>query len=294
MNREQLTSDSIYLRWLNVQTYELKLTNGKTILFDPMITRPTGTDLLSRLMTIPDEYGITKETVETIDYIILNHTHVDHIFDLGYYAKKFGALVICHNSVALEVAKIFDIPFTQIFPVGNSEIYHFDDFTLQTFHGMHNTQPMHYSEHWNPTKEVYGVEGREKLDAMGGIFNTNYLITTPENYRIAFTAGQSGPLFRVLIRSLAPCCPNLLLRHIPGRIPKGAAAIFAEEIQALRVPLMLPMHHEKTDSTEPEVLDSMFEEINQILENNHFVGRAFIPVRGKWYRVYAGIQMADS
>lgn len=290
MRKKQEYSRSVRLRWLHVQTYEIRLTNGKTILFDPQIRSPVSDDHFSRLMTIPAECGITQDTVEAADYILVNHTHVDHVVDLGYYAKKFGSMVICHNSVAYEIARAFDIPYTQIFPVGNNETYQFDDFMLQTFHGTHNSQPdFCYSLHDDPMKRMYGVEGQEILGGMGGIFNTNFLITTNENFRIAFAAGQYGPLFSTLIRSMIPYRPNLLLRHLQGRIPEHAADIYADEIRRLGVQMMMPMHHEKADSTKPEILDRMFDEINGLLEESGCTGRAFLPMRGQWYEMQVGV-----
>lgn len=282
-----MCSMGVELRWLNVQCYEIKLPGGKTILFDPQISDPNPLDNRARYYKIPEQYKINQESVEQVDYIIINHSHCDHIIDLGYYVKKFNPIVICHECVAYELAKSFDIPFTSICPVSDRQSYDFADFTLHTCLGSHMPQDFVYSTMPNILKQSYlrDGDGTKEIGHLGGLFNMNYMITTKENFKIAFFAGRMDNLSHAGLKYMASLKPNLLLRQIPARLPDNPSDIFAEEIEILGAQMMLPMHHESFDIEKPVFLEELFEKINQQLNADNFSGRAYLPVRGKWYQI---------
>lgn len=275
------------LRWLNVQSYEIKLSNGKVILFDPQLSDPVSSDDRAKYYRIPERFHLDKNSVERVDYLILNHSHCDHLIDLGYFVHKFNPLVICHQCAAYELAKAFDIPFTSIYPVGDQEMHAFEDFTLYTFHGSHMPQDFIYSSMPNIMEKSYGVNGvgMHEIGHLGGIFNMNYGICTRENLRLGFWAGRMDQLAYPVLKQLADFRPNVLLRQIPTRLPEQAADILAEELQALGAQLMLPMHHEMFEIQYPDFLPELFSNINQQLEQRSCTGRALLPVRGEWYQI---------
>lgn len=278
----------VSLRWLNGQCYEIRLSNGKVILTDPMISDPVSDAPWLKFYRIPKEYGITPESVERVDYLILNHTHCDHISDVEYYIKKFNPMVICHEAVAYELAKAFDIPFTSVYAVGSEETHEFLDFKMETLHGTHNEQGMKYSTMANILEEDYGIggPGTRELGHLGGLIQLNFILTTKENFKIAFVGGRLDAMWsRPMIRAVAKAEPNIMIRQVSGRLPENPEQIYADEIEQTGVRLMLPMHHEKYDISEKETLANLIEKTNIMLQERGVNANMVNLVRGRWYQL---------
>lgn len=284
------------LRWINVQCFEIRLPNGKVILTDPQFSDPLSGFERAKNYKIPECFHLKRDVLKQVDYIIINHTHCDHLIDLGYFMKKFNPLLICHEAVAYELARAFDIPFTSIYAVGSQCSYEFEDFSLQTLNAMHMPQDFVYSNMTNIFTESYGIEGPGTMEIgqLGGLFSMNYMLTTRENLRIGFFAGRMDSPSYPGIRQMAALKPNVLLRQIPVRLPQNPAEIFANEILTTGAQLMLPMHHEsfeaELNAQRHQMLTEIFDRINKRLEEKRFAGQAFWPERGKWYGLQIGIQ----
>jgi L-ascorbate metabolism protein UlaG (beta-lactamase superfamily) len=89
------TDGGLQVRYLGVTGYEI--TDGTTVvLLDPTPTRPTPTTLLTEHL-VPDEaYG--KEICPRADFILVNHTHYDHVLDVPAIAVRTGAKVLGSQS----------------------------------------------------------------------------------------------------------------------------------------------------------------------------------------------------
>lgn len=289
--KNDLKLSGIKLRWLNVQCYEICLSNGITILFDPQFSDPLPDDEKAKYYKIPEEYHLNRESIERVDYLIINHSHCDHIIDLGYFAKKFNPLIICPEMAVYDLAKVFDIPFTSFYPVGAGEVHEFPDFTLNTIHGCHMPQPFTYSNMPNIMDKSYGVTGNGTMEIghWGSLTALNYVLTLKENLRIGFLAGRMDLPSYPGLMAMRTFHPNIILRQIPVRLPEYAAKIFAEELAVTKAQLMLPMHHEMYDISQLEFLNQLIQDINDLAAQYGAVGRIFRPVRGKWYSVNIGI-----
>lgn len=280
------------LRWLNVQCYEMVLPNGKVILFDPQFADPLPEDEDAKNYKIPEEFGITADIIERVDYLIINHSHCDHVIDIGTIANKFNPIIICHQSIAYNLAKSFDLPFTSIFAVGDQEKYEFEDFELFTFHGSHMPMNFRYSNMPNIFLKSYGMDGPDmgKLGQVGGIFNLNYGIRTHENIKIGFWGGRLDSWDYPAMKQMREFRPNVLLRQIPPRLPENPEKVFAREMLESGAQLLLPMHHEMYDIHKKDYLVSLFEKINAILREQHFNGSTYVPDRGVWLQIGFGVR----
>ena len=79
----------VTFRWLGVAGIELE-TNGQILLIDPYLTRiPFWKSYLGRIQ--PDRTAIEK--IERCDYILVTHSHFDHLLDVPPIAQKTGARV---------------------------------------------------------------------------------------------------------------------------------------------------------------------------------------------------------
>ena len=73
-----MSKSKIKLRYLSCQSYEIIMPNGKHLLTDPAYGERWG-----KL----EGYGtFTADQIKQCDYILLSHTHIDHIY--GAYGLK--------------------------------------------------------------------------------------------------------------------------------------------------------------------------------------------------------------
>jgi L-ascorbate metabolism protein UlaG (beta-lactamase superfamily) len=103
--------EGLKLSYLGTAGWEI--TDGKTvILVDPYLTRlksdtPRDPPLPSdpRPLVTLNDFAASDQTVidahiKRADFILITHTHVDHVLDVPYIARKTGALVIGTESTA--------------------------------------------------------------------------------------------------------------------------------------------------------------------------------------------------
>ncbi|MBS6642118.1 MAG: MBL fold metallo-hydrolase [Clostridiaceae bacterium] len=273
--RDAEQADYIQFRYIYCQCYEIKLPGGTTILTDPFISG--GVD------------DFTVDQVEGADYIILNHTHFDHDMDVGKVWDKFHGRVICQKEVAMETARFFDIPYSSIYAVGEECTYYLPEFTLQTFHGLHDNRKAREgtdkrpSQQGDTTLRRFGIEGHHLLDMMGAVFMMNWVITTKNNFKIAFNAGQD---FEEHARHLDSIKPNIMIRH---RIRTYSPEDFAGQCARVGAQYILPWHHSNALVT-GEDLNQYMNQVNEVLKEMGSTAKAFNPEPYRWYRMYLGIE----
>jgi L-ascorbate metabolism protein UlaG (beta-lactamase superfamily) len=115
----------------------------KVILVDPYLSqfRPGGmgpTDLNDKTDPIltPDTAGIDKR-ISRADYILITHSHSDHLLDAPYIAKKTHAVIIGSRGT-VRIARVRGVPEEQTITVKGGEDYFFDDFSLRVIPSLHS------------------------------------------------------------------------------------------------------------------------------------------------------------
>ena len=197
------SSRAFRFRWINGQCFEFQFPNGKTLLTDPWF-KSDEPGILSEVC-IPD---FSAEKLEGADYVFLNHTHGDHICNLQDVWDRFHPTVITHSATALHIAKTHNIPLTSIYPVNFEGTYYFDGFMLEVHHGTHHAQKPTLSERMEKGKGK--PELKTELNAMGGIFNMNFVLTTDQGMKVAFIGGNNDGM----IASLQGVNkPNIIIRN---------------------------------------------------------------------------------
>ena len=277
----------IRLRWLNCQCFEIKLDTGKTIVLDPFLPGE-GNEKFAKFAS-----PYTVDSLEACDYVIINHTHGDHVGSLSELWERFSPTIICHYSVAMTLLETHDVPAGKIVPVGNGETLYFDDFRLETFIGQHVAapRPARPSLAKMPPSDS---EAEKKLNTLGTMFNTNYIITTKSQFRIGFAPGLRECIFNYHWNEKDV---DLLLRqYYPGDrpIPRIAATLeedFANELAFVGAPLNMPCHQEATyEPGNPyDDMNEFTRTVNRILAERGSVSRMLNPERGRWYTVSMGI-----
>ncbi len=280
-------AESVSFRWINCQCFEIKLPNGKTIVTDPCYDYKKNPDApLADLFRLE---GFKTEDLEGCDYVILNHTHGDHIANLGQVIERFSPKVICHSGVAGEIAQVYqDMELTSIYPVDYDGAYYFDGFKMETFHGEH--KPQRFT--WRRTMaegDIISQDSRlTRLHALGGLFNMNYLLTLDNGFRIAFVGGASDGMEERL-RTLRP---NIALRNkISNDMDvEHVAEDWLEFMEQSCAQFVVPMHFEVWENQNPGFSEKTFKLANEMAVKGGLACRILSPKRTKWYRVNMNIE----
>lgn len=123
-----------------------------TILVDPYISRingppPPGLPRYSAPgdsrpkyhwddVAVADERAIDSRVVAA-DFLLVTHTHYDHVLDVPYIARKTGAVVIGTESTQ-NVMRAYGVPERNLLTVRGGEDYAFDSFSLKVVPSLHS------------------------------------------------------------------------------------------------------------------------------------------------------------
>ena len=116
-----------------------------TILIDPYISRvKLGTghpDDKRKTVLRSDHYEsdsiLIDSLIDKVDFILVHHSHFDHLADVPYIAKKTGAKVI-GTETTINILKAYDIPNEQLYPVKGGEDYQFENFSVRVIPSIHS------------------------------------------------------------------------------------------------------------------------------------------------------------
>ncbi len=91
-----------------------------------------------------------------VDFILVHHSHFDHLGDVPYIAQKTGAKVI-GTETTKRILLAYGIPSEQLYAVGGGEDYQFDDFSIRVLPAIHsalNEKLYHDTRRYNRTTEL--------------------------------------------------------------------------------------------------------------------------------------------
>lgn len=280
MREPVLTNRSLKFRFINCQCFEIQLPNGKTIVTDPCYDFPHE----NKMQQLFGLDGFCTSDIEGCDYVILNHTHGDHIANLGEVIRRFSPKVICHSGVAAEIAAAYeDMELTSIYPVDYDGVYYFDGFQLETFHGEHKPQRFTFGRTMEEGDVISGDPRLTRLHALGGFYNMNYVLTLDNGFRAAFVGGTDDGM-KERLRSIRP---NLAFRNKLAN-DMDVEKVAGEWLSFMRESfsqIVVPMHFEVWENTQPGFSRQTFDRANELAEEEGILARILPVERTKWYEI---------
>ena len=121
----------VILKWLGTAGWEIQFAQTK-ILIDPFLTRKQAAG--------GEEWKTDEEAVLKViggaDYIFAGHSHADHIADIPFIAKRFGAKVI-GSRTTINLALSAGVDKAQLTAISGGEKLDFKDFSVQVIESQH-------------------------------------------------------------------------------------------------------------------------------------------------------------
>ncbi|HEX6175545.1 MAG TPA: MBL fold metallo-hydrolase [Candidatus Binatia bacterium] len=125
------STQRVTLKWLGTAGWEIQIDQTK-ILIDPFLTR--------RQSVAAEEWKTDEEAVLNVisgaDYIFAGHSHADHIADIPFIAKRFGAKVI-GSRTTVNLALSAGVEQSHLTSVIGGEKLDFKDFSVQVIKSQH-------------------------------------------------------------------------------------------------------------------------------------------------------------
>ena len=265
------------IRWIHAQCFQIELPNKKVIMTDPFFPQHP------RAWKRENTPTLDLNAIGRVDYVTINHSHFDHNASLPDVFSNHNPIVICDSIFARELSAAYQIPEYQIFPIVAGMSYHFDDFDLDTVHGRHNdigsVCELDGGPMADPNNAAFGP-----LNSYGCMFNTSFLFTLTNHFRIGFAAGVDVDRMADAWKKNGP---DLLLRQ---RLVYARPEEYAKDCLALGGQMVMPMHHDASFEWNAD-MNAFSNEVNGIFHKAGSFMRMFNPERLKWYTIRLGIRV---
>ncbi|NNE99520.1 MAG: MBL fold metallo-hydrolase, partial [Pyrinomonadaceae bacterium] len=147
------------LRYFGAAGWEI--TDGKVVvLVDPYISRlkfagdknPDDRRPAYARNAVPkSDTALIDKLITRADFILVHHSHFDHLGDVPYIARKTGAKVI-GTETTNTILRSYGIPRQQLYTVAGGEDYQFENFSVRVIPSIHsalNQKHYHDSRRYN-------------------------------------------------------------------------------------------------------------------------------------------------
>ena len=189
----------VTLRYLGTAGWEIS--DGTTvILVDPYLSRvygpqPSGRPPFARApgdtrplygwndKAVPDT-AVIDSHISRADFVLVTHTHYDHVLDVPHIALKTHATIIGTESTE-NVMRAYDVTEEQLITVRGGEDYEFGSFSLKVIPSLHS--PLDHKHYYSSAKTPEGLKAPltlEQIHPEGGTLA--YLIRFRGHQILAF------------------------------------------------------------------------------------------------------------
>ena len=133
------------LRYLGTAGWEI--TDGKVVvLVDPYISRwklgaaghpDDDRPGVARTDAAVSDEALIDKLITRADFILVHHSHFDHLSDVPYIARKTGAKVI-GTETTTRILQAYGLPAEQLYTVAGGEDYQFENFSVRVVPSIHS------------------------------------------------------------------------------------------------------------------------------------------------------------
>jgi L-ascorbate metabolism protein UlaG (beta-lactamase superfamily) len=266
----------IALRWLGTAGWEIS--DGSTIiLIDPYLSRlngprPPGAGSAGTPMpgdtrklygwddaAVPDE-AVVDAHIQRANFILVTHTHYDHVLDVPYIAAKTRATVIGTESTQ-NVLRAYNVPEEQLITVRGGEDYDFGAFSLKVIPSLHS--PLDRKHYFSSETAPTGMKAPLTLRQMHPEGGTLAYLVRFHGHQILAFGGMN-----YIEREMQGLKPDLVLVGAAGS-HRELYDYCGRLMRALQFPaLVLPTHwdnftapYEASQQTSIDALQSFLEEM---------------------------------
>ncbi len=260
------TTNALRIRWFNDACYEIHLPNGKGLLVDPYIDE-------SKFHTL------SYDDVEKADYILISHTHFDHVLGIDRVSKRFDSTIFAGEVSGIELAVCYDIPGYRLSLCAPGDVIENEDFRLQCFRGKHTKlgdfdRPSRWPE--NVRKDGL-TPGTERLNMLGSYEYMIYLLELPDHTRLLIWGGGAT---EEAIWQARDFHPTVTVAQLPRETTDQIARLYA----AIGGQFIFPHHHDFfIDQGEigMNVIRETMEKTRALAPQTQLI----CPEKGRWYAI---------
>lgn len=272
--RRTMTANAIRIRWFNDACYEIHLSNGKGILVDPYIDE-------SKFRTL------SYDDVEKADYILVSHTHFDHVMGLARVSQRFDSAIFAGSGAGMELAECYDVPGYRMHLCSPGDVIENDDFTLRCFRGRHTKLgDFDRPSRWPENIRRDGLDPKtERLNMLGSYEYMIYLLELPDHTRLLVWGGGAT---EEAIRQARDFHPTVTIAQLPRETTDQIARLYA----AIGGQLIFPHHH---DFFIEQGADGM-KVIRETVDKTRAMApqtRVICPEKGRWYTIQTSVTLEE-
>jgi L-ascorbate metabolism protein UlaG (beta-lactamase superfamily) len=193
-------ASQVSLTYMGTAAWEIS--DGATvILIDPYLSRilvpppGAGSAALGRVPgdtrpehgwneVVPPDVATIDSRIRRADFVLVTHTHVDHVMDVPHIALKTHAIVIGTESTE-NIMRAYNVPEDQLITVRGGEDYEFGKFSLKVIPSIHSA--LDHKHYFSSATFPSGMKAPLTLDQMnveGG--TVAYLIRFDGHQILAF------------------------------------------------------------------------------------------------------------
>lgn len=133
---------------------------------------------------VKSDTAVVDKHISHADYILVTHTHYDHVLDVPYIAARTGATVIGTESTQ-NVMRAYSIPDDHLITVRGGEDYEFGSFSLKVIPSIHS--PLDHKHYFSSEVAPQGMKAPltlEQIHPEGGTLA--YLVRLRGHQVLAF------------------------------------------------------------------------------------------------------------
>ena len=259
------------LRWIDTSCFEIVTNENEVIVTDPYIDEC-------------ENHPISSDEIQKMDYILISHTHYDHISQLNKFFELYRPKILSSTSSSLSLLKHFDLSGQCMFGMDHLETLDFGNTKFTRISAKHSI-PNRKERHLERESKILLPDNIDKSydQLMHTGYNdfSNFYIETKDNTRILF---WGGGVTVEQINQAKDFRPDIILMQIPSN-PNDK---IIEVIKTIGTSFVIPHHHDTYYKTKD--VNKMMEELKNDIETN-CPYTTFISLEpGKWYTFTKTIQ----